>query len=154
MRKHRDLDLDLTNAKVLQTKLQLTRLPEVAPSQRQDRYEVVIPGWLPIPLNLLMRGSLRQRMRLEKKSHLIVGDACRAAGVAPALQRRKVSLSIGLGPGQQEFDRDSPYKALLDSLVGCGALLTDRVSGVEIGYLEFYRTKQATTTLILEDWPV
>ena len=146
--------LDLSMATIRETVIPAVSSSPAAnlPAPIPGRYEVVIPGWRPPSLNSLMRGNLRARMRIEKGCHRVVGQACREQGVPPATARRRVSLSIGLGPGQREFDRDSPYKALFDSLVACKALVSDRVAGVEIGYLEFYRARQGITTIILEEW--
>lgn len=125
------------------------RLPIVA--DRRDRYEVVITDWLPSTLNAMFRGKFHNRKRLEEQSHEIVGRACLDHGVALALQRRKVSLRLGILRWDHESDRDASYKALFDSLVGCGALVSDRCSGVEIGPLEFYIASRPVTIIVLED---
>lgn len=153
MRKKRGYDIDLSHATVRRTVIPPIPAPEPVPAARRPRYEVVVPGWRPPTVNALFRGTFRDRMRLEASCKRVVGKACAEHGVAPALARRRVSLSIGLGPGQREFDRDAPYKALFDALVACGALTCDRCEGVEIGTLDFYRSPKGVTTIVIEDWP-
>jgi hypothetical protein len=116
-------------------------------------YTVEIPNWHPRRLNELLC-DWRKRARLKKADREVVYWAVRNHGLIPlALQRRRVSLTITLGPRQRAGDPDAYWKSTLDALVHARMLTDDNRQGVELGPVAFRRGPARATTLTLEDVP-
>ena len=120
------------------------------------KWEVVIPGWHPTPLNKLLTCHWGKAGRMKKADKAVVFYAFRVLPktVIPlAKGKRRVHLTIVLGKGQRALDPDNCLKSLGDALVACGALLTDSRQGVEWAPVQFERGEQPATRLLLEDMP-
>lgn len=115
------------------------------------RHEFVIDNWRPPTLNDLMRRTIHARIRLEKSCKQIVGVYFFKSGIPKASGSRRVGLHIVLGPRQQPCDVDAPWKALLDALKDCGAILGDTAALCRTDHPTFTRGLRASTTIILED---
>src|SRR4051812_7545214 len=112
-------------------------------------YTLTIEGWHPARLNDLLRGHWSRGHRLKKADRQIVGLAARLQGIPPATGKRRVSLTITLGPRQRAGDVDAYQKSLLDSLVQAGLLTDDNRQGVELAPVQFERGPGRSTTIIL-----
>ncbi len=113
--------------------------------------EVVIDRWHPTALNRLMHGHWATGARRKKVDRRIIEAYCYLAQVPPAAVKRRVTLTIVLGPGQRAPDPDSLWKSLLDGLTHCRALKNDSRQWVELMPVEFERGKEKGTRIVLED---
>lgn len=113
------------------------------------RQEVVIPG-LTARLNELLR-SVRARISLKKRDRGLVKVACFNARTTPATGKRRVSLTVTLGPRNRVGDPDGLWKSILDALVHAGILRGDGPSDVELGTIEQVRGKRSEMRVTLED---
>jgi hypothetical protein len=113
------------------------------------RWEVILPCQPPT-LNELTRGTFRARMRLGSRFGSIVFVACRGV-VPPATGKRRVGITIILGPRQKGADPDAYHKALGDALVRCWALRDDSRHWVEWLPVQYDRGPHRKTVIVLED---
>lgn len=113
------------------------------------RYTFSFPGHV-ARLNQLL-GDWRRAARLKARDRRIIGLAVLAAGIPRAAAKRRVSLTITLGPRQRGADPDAYFKSTLDSLVHCGMLKDDSRHWCELGPVSYSRGPVAQTTITLED---
>ncbi len=69
--------------------------------------------------------SVKARCRLKKRDRIAVGEAAARAGIAPATGKRRVRLTVLVGPGKRRPDPDAFWKSLLDAMAACGLLVND-----------------------------
>lgn len=110
--------------------------------------EVFIPRWHPTPLNKLTR-NWRQTSRLKKADREMVGAYMR--GYRKDLGKRRVGLTIVLSKGKRACDPDAYWKSTLDALVYVGLLKDDSRHWVELEKVEFTRSDDWGTWIIIED---
>jgi hypothetical protein len=115
------------------------------------RHTLRIPGWHPARINTLA-GSLRKRHQLKTADRVTIGAAARLLRIPPASGPRRVSLTIGLGPGEQAGDPAAYIESLVDSLIACGLLVDGGRQGVERGQVVFEQGQRGTR-IVLEDLP-
>jgi hypothetical protein len=115
------------------------------------RWEVMLPCQPPT-LNQLMRGTLRARMALGVAFRAVVAAACNGS-VPRAMGRRRVGITIVLGPRQRGADPDAYHKAVGDALESCGALRVDSRFGVEWAPVGYERGPERAARITLEDIP-
>lgn len=112
------------------------------------RWEIVIPAWHPPRLNRLMRhwaATHRLKRECRRVLALFAGRVPRAEG------RRRLALTITLGPRQRAGDPDSYFKALLDACVAQGLLVDDSRSWLDLAPVAFARGPERATVIVLED---
>ncbi len=114
-------------------------------------HKLVIEGWHPARLNLLLGGHWSQGHRLKRADRQMIALAAKLQGIPPATGKRRVSLTLTLAPRQRAGDPDSYFKSLLDALTHAGLLLDDNRQGVELGKVTFERGPVRQTTVLLED---
>lgn len=115
-------------------------------------YRVEIPGWHPARLNQLLDRCWQRAYRRKKADLKVVAAYVRVVQRVPkAAGKRRVSLTIRLGPRQRAGDPDAYWKSLLDALVGCGLLVDDSRQWVELAPVSFERGERAATVLVIED---
>jgi hypothetical protein len=110
-----------------------------------------IEGWHPARNNQWHGSHWAVRARLKKADRERVALHAGRVGVPHATGKRRVTLTITLGPRQRGGDPDAYWKACLDSLVSCGLLVDDNRQGVELAPVRFGRAKVKATTILLED---
>jgi hypothetical protein len=115
------------------------------------RQEIVLPGFRPPSLNRLMRGKIRDRIRLGHEARSRIALEARHANVGRATGRRRVSVEVTLSGRQRPLDVDSIWKALLDGLVSCGLLVDDSCRYCTLGSVVFARGEATSTRVILEN---
>jgi hypothetical protein len=113
------------------------------------RYTVRIFGWQPQRLNDLMHCHWSKKNRLKKSDRDIV--AYYASWIPKAVGKRRVTLTITLGPRQRGGDVDAWWKSTLDALVCCQLLRDDCKEWVELAPLVYERGPERATSLTLED---
>ena len=117
------------------------------------RSEIWIPGWRPTSLNRLMYAKVYDRIKLKKRDTEIIGVFAHTCGVPLATCKRRVSLTITLGPRQRKADGDNLWKGLLDGLVSCNRLVDDNATWCEMGLVVWLPRGAGTpgTSITLED---
>lgn len=113
-------------------------------------WTVTIPNYVPVSLNRLTRGRIRDRIRLGKLQRAVVSAYCLLERVPKALGRRRVRLLVTQRRGRLA-DPDNLLKAMLDSLVGCDMLRDDSARWCEWEMPVVQRGLCDETTIILED---
>src|SRR5262245_1377474 len=98
---------------------------------REQVHQLVIPQFVPTPLNQLMRGRRRDRIRLAKGDRELVGYYARLSGIPPATGKRRVSVEATM-PGRRP-DPDAILKSLLDALVAAELLRSDSSRWCQLG---------------------
>lgn len=125
-----------------------------------NQWTVEIPDWHPVRTNQLIGADWRSVYKLKKEQHFLVAMSFWRASVPPAdrtvdgyptQRKRRVSLTIVLGPRQRGGDPDAYWKVLLDSLVKCHILVDDRKEWVELAPVQYERGKKPATIIMLED---
>lgn len=114
-------------------------------------YTLLVPGWLPTPLNKLLHCHWGKQSRQKKHDADVLGTALLAYGVPPATCKRRVDLLVVLPAGQRKTDVDSLHKSLLDGLVRNGGLVNDSPEWVQIAPVSWARGERLCTVLTLED---
>ena len=122
-------------------------MPTTAPAV----YRVAIPGWRPALLNEYVGRHWSVGARLKKRDRKFVGVAVVAHGVPLARCKRRVTLTIVLGPRQRQCDPDAPWKSLLDALKACGALVDDSPDWCEVAPLVIERGARLESYIELTD---
>lgn len=108
----------------------------------------IVTPFQPPTLNQLMRGKLRNRMSLSGWWRAIVA----AYWHGPiAAGKRRVTITIILGPRQRGADPDAYFKAVGDALVRCGALADDCKEYVEWAPVVYERGKERGCVIELEE---
>lgn len=116
------------------------------------KHVVTIPDWLPPRLNQVRGRHWRAEYRAKKQAAEIVGAYAQQASVPRAKGRRRISLTITLGKGHRQPDRDAYDKVLLDALKRAGLILDDSDRGLEGRMeVEFSRGPTNRTEIFLED---
>jgi hypothetical protein len=133
------------------TKTAYPLLPEYPPVYLKTAYRVEIPGWWPSLLNhfIYRHWSVMSRMKRQDRETLYM--ACLAAGVRRADGKRRVTLTLVLGPRQRRCDGDAPWKSLLDGMTKCGALRDDSPDWVEVMPLRFEKGSERSAVIEIED---
>ena len=112
-------------------------------------HELVIPAFVPTPLNRLMRGRRRDRIRLAKGDRDLVVYYARSSGIPPARCKRRVSVRVSM-PGRRP-DPDAILKSLLDALVAAKLLRTDSSRWCQLGDVTIDHGDERQTVVTLED---
>jgi hypothetical protein len=112
---------------------------------------VTIDGWRPATLNQLMNRHHMQAHKLKKADARTLADAMVAGGVTAALGKRRVRLTVGMGPRERRPDPDSLFKSLLDGLVRAGALVDDGPKWCVLEPVVFFKSPSRCALIELED---
>jgi hypothetical protein len=116
------------------------------------RWEVAIEGWNPTTINqLTKRGNHFTAAKAKRSDALILGQSLRAAGVSRAQGKRRVGLTIILGPRMRGSDPDAYHKSLLDGMQLAGALSGDDRKRVEILPVTYRKGKVKGSVVLVED---
>lgn len=112
-------------------------------------HTVRIDGWHPAILNQWQgrHWSVGAKLKALDRENI----AIEFLGTPKAEGKRRVSLSLVLGPKQRGGDPDAYWKSLLDALVNAGQLLDDSKEYVELGSVTYERGKRKATIITLED---
>lgn len=113
-------------------------------------YRIEVPGWWPALLNQFLYKHWSVRSRMKRQDRKTIALAVLIAGTPKATGKRRVTLTLVLGPRQRRCDGDAPWKSLLDGLAKCGALVDDNTDWVEMAALRFAKGEKATI-IELED---
>lgn len=109
-----------------------------------------IPGYLPTPLNRLLRMHWSRRGKHQAGASALVAGYARLAGVPRAEGRRRVSLTFRGG----RADPDARLKLILDALVRASLLVDDGEAWCVIGEVRNTgRRGDRATVITLEDVP-
>lgn len=100
-------------------------------------------------LNELMAG-IGKKIRLRKRDDAWILAACRSVGMVPAEGKRRVTLTVILGP-RQHADEDCWLKSLLDSLKRAGAIKNDSPRWLEWGGTTQVRGAKPGMRVVIED---
>ena len=118
-------------------------------------HRIVIPGWHPTPLNVLLRNRWVAARRKKKDRHMISTAAWVVNMQSPrsikATGPRRVRLTITLGKGQRACDPDAYWKSTLDALVECELLVDDNRQNAVLDPVEFVRARWPGTAIELID---
>lgn len=112
-----------------------------------------IPGWHPARVNELYDRHFWNKAKLKKRDRETVALAKHACRIPEAVGKRRVHVTIVLGPRMRGGDVDAYWKSLLDALVHCGLLIDDRAAYVELTPVKFDRGQEKSTVVGLEDIP-
>lgn len=118
------------------------------------QWSFVIPRWLPVSLNKLLRLHWAARSRYQREAAEIIGLYGRVLDKVPeATQKRRVSLRLILPPGRPFLDTDNVWKQTLDALVKARLLVDDSPEWFVMGVCTEERgTKSSFGTIVtLED---
>jgi hypothetical protein len=85
-----------------------------------------IPGWLPTPLNRLMRTHWAKRNRVVRAEYYTIVLHARTQSIAPATGPRILRVELRLEAKDRERDGDACVKALRDGLVRAKLLVDDK----------------------------
>jgi hypothetical protein len=107
-------------------------------------HRIVIPNWHPCRLNDLYAGHWARRARLKRADRELIGAYARLQAIPRATGKRRVALTITLGPRQRAADCDAYHKSLLDALVHTGILLDDSPAWCELSPVQFRRGERGT----------
>jgi hypothetical protein len=110
-------------------------------------HRLVIPDFVPTPLNKLMRGRIRDRIRLARGDRDLIAYYAREQRLPRATGRRRVTITVT----GTRADPDNVLKSLLDGLVQAGLLVDDSSRWLELGGLEVSVSGPRQTTVVLED---
>jgi hypothetical protein len=122
-----------------------------APGAILGRWTLVIDGWLPPSLNVLLRMHWARRRRTKNDVYLVIGYRGLAAGIPPATGRRRVSLVLTVANRSHAMDPDNALKVLMDALVRAKLLVDDRAEFCELGRVEIVKGARKRTEITLED---
>ena len=116
-------------------------------------WKIVIPNWHPLRLNQIIGRPWYESVKAKRLQHGMIAMYTKKAGVPRAHKKRRVTLSIYLGPRQRGGDTDAYWKVLLDSLKRCHAIVDDKTKWVELAPLELValRKRKMGTVIVLED---
>jgi hypothetical protein len=125
-------------------------LPDAAPGDAGP-WEVHIDMWQPCTLNEMIGRHPMAIHRRKKKDRGVIAAAFLIARVPRATTKRRVTLTIILGPRQREHDDDNVWKSLLDACVFIGALVDDKPKWLERLPVRYERATRKATRITLED---
>lgn len=100
---------------------------------------------------MLMRGTIKQRIRLERSWKNIVAVFAALDSIPRAEGKRRVRLVVTPGRGCRGADPDAYFKATGDALVACGLLKGDSKEWVEWSPVEYRKAEDSGTMIMLED---
>ena len=112
---------------------------------------ITIPGYLPTPLNVLMRRHYQRRAATMRKEAELVVHYLRSGSSTAAVGKRRVSLLLTLQGQDKVRDPDANWKVILDACVSSGRLVDDGPKWCELGSVNYGRGPKRATTIILED---
>jgi hypothetical protein len=125
-------------------------LPDAPPGDAGP-WEVFIDGYQPCTLNEMIGRHPMVIHRRKKKDRGVIAAAFLIARVPRATTKRRVTLTITLGPRQREHDDDNVWKSLLDACVFIGALVDDKPKWLERMPVQYERGERRSTRITLED---
>lgn len=111
-------------------------------------YTLTIPNWHPTRLNQLLTHWAVANKRKKSDYQLVWGYA---HTLPKARGKRRLELTIILGPGQRAADPDAYFKVICDALVKLGLLTDDNRQGVELAPVIYRRGKEKATIIRLTD---
>jgi hypothetical protein len=114
-------------------------------------YRLIIPRWLPTPLNKFVGYHWRTMHRLKTVDRRMIEGYVLANRFPLAQGPREVSLLITLGPKQRAPDPDAFWKSTLDGLVHARMLIDDNRQYCRLGCVDFERGPERATTITLTD---
>ncbi len=115
-------------------------------------YTLVVARWHPTRLNVLLNVHWAVRGRLRKADDATVKIAAHNAGIPRAVGKRRVSITIVLGPRQRGGDPDTAYqKSCCDALKNAGLIRDDNRQWMAIDPITYERCKERATRIVLED---
>jgi hypothetical protein len=113
---------------------------------------IEIPYWHPIRINDLLSMHWGERIKVKKCQHYLIAVEAWAARIPIAEGvKRRVTLTIVLGPRQKGGDPDAYWKVLLDSLVKCKVLVNDSKEYVDLAPVQYQRAENEATIILIED---
>lgn len=122
------------------------------PVAEKGRYTITIRKWHPLKLNAIIGRHPMKIHKLKQADYDFLAHVFRFQIPIPkAVCKRRVSLTIILGPRQRGGDPDSYLKVLGDGLVQCGQLVDDSQQWVEWASVQFRRGPEMGTEIVLED---
>lgn len=114
------------------------------------RCQIACPMWHPTRLNQLL-GCHWRAAKLKKADRYAIRVYAMIADVPKATGKRRVTLTIGLGPKQRAGDPDAYWKSLLDAMKHAGLLVDDNRQHCELAPVVFERWPTKGTVITLED---
>jgi Holliday junction resolvase RusA-like endonuclease len=134
-------------------RIMTTRASTPSPESETDlrSWRIEIPGWHPTRLNEMIGFSRFVVARRKKQDRSAI--AAWAILTPQALGKRRVGLTIILGPRQRAGDPDAYWKSTLDALVHLGLLKNDNRQWCELLPVAFDRGPAKATTITLEELP-
>jgi hypothetical protein len=113
-------------------------------------HTLTVPAWHPCRVDQFL-GRWSREHRKKGVDRQVIGTALKEEAIPPATGKRRVSLTLTLGPKQRAGDPDAYWKSLLDALDHVGLLTDNSGQGVELGPVAFVRGPARATTIVLED---
>lgn len=114
-------------------------------------HTLTVPHWHPTPLNVLLHGKKWAGVARKKKDRETIAAYSLLARVPRAAGKRRVTITIVLGPRQRGGDVDAYQKSSLDALKHAGMLVDDSRHWCEIMPLKWLRAAERATVIELED---
>lgn len=111
--------------------------------------EVVIPGYLPPSLNVLMHCHWSKKHALKKTCTALVAHY--AAKLPRTQTKKRVLITLTRSGHRREMDADNAKKCLLDALVACRLLVDDSPTWCECPDPVQVKGKELETRIVLED---
>ena len=121
------------------------------PSVVTGRWEIIIDGWAPTPLNrLLGHWAAAARLKRYDRDHVVLFGGM--AHVPLPTRKRRVSLRITLPPKQRRWDGDALWKSLLDACTKAQLIKDDNPNWCQLGTVEYEKERgELSTTIIIEE---
>lgn len=114
------------------------------------KHELKIPNYTPPLLNELM-GHPMLAHQLKRECADMVAVYRVVCDVPKAEGKRRISLRLSGWPRSKFPDPDGCLKAILDALTLSGLLIDDKQQWCELGDVQFVRSRDRETVVILED---
>lgn len=130
-----------------------TQTPAVPPADRVGAgvYSMRIDGWHPLKVNRMTGHHWKSYWHLKENDQKLVADHRFINQIPAATTKRRVELTIVMGPRQRGGDPDCYWKSLLDALTACGLLVDDSRQWCETPPAVFERGPIAATIITLSD---
>jgi Holliday junction resolvase RusA-like endonuclease len=113
-------------------------------------HRIPIPDWIPATCNQLLQSRWGGARRKKADREQVIASAWMHA-VPKAAGKRRVTLTVILGPRQRGADVDAYYKSLCDALVHAKMLVDDSPKWCELAPVRYERGPGKGSVIELED---
>ncbi len=114
-------------------------------------HRLFLPSFRFRSLNAQIGRHWGAKAKIKRNEREVVAGYAMVYRLPRAEGKRRVSLEIVLTGHQKPTDDDNAFKSCLDALTACGLLVDDSPRWVELGTVEYSRSGEPGTTIILQD---